>query len=215
MEITVGLLHFFNSTLSLYKTEGYCVGDQTCMTSRLETRPTNDKQAFGPHHVDEGVGWLMVSGDAVRLPAQALGLGGSRERRPRPKSRRPTTAYTSTVEVGPLEGRVQYFTDPAVEASGVNKGTLRPWVLRRTLQPSISEGVGGSKTPRTRKKLRRAQTNAKRPLPHSSSKMEPIGSCHPAVELEKLITNFLPVIPLTSPAQVVVDAENDKQVSKH
>ena len=32
---------------------------------------------------------------------------------------------------------------------------------------------------------------------------------------QKLITNFLPVIPLTSPAQVVVDAENDKQVSKH
>lgn len=37
----------------------------------------------------------------------------------------------------------------------------------------------------------------------TSSKLEAVDLSHPAVELEKLLTNYLPVIPLTSATQVV------------
>ena len=83
--------------------------------SRSETRLDASSRSFGPRDVDTGVGWLMVSADSARLAPERL---------------------RTSEEVGPLDGQVEYFRDPALEASGVNVNTYRPWVVRRSLRLS-------------------------------------------------------------------------------
>ena len=103
--------------------------------SRSETRLDASPQSFGPRDVDTGVGWLMVSADSARRAPERL---------------------RTSEEVGPLDGQVEYFRDPALEASGVNANTYRPWVVRRSLRLSQPHRTDtGKLTTRSSRKRKR------------------------------------------------------------